>query len=135
MRLPRILLLGAIVALSSSACREEQVVNGFATYGSGRLQGFVSRADGSPVAGVSVIASFGPDAFGHSVPTDARGLYELVAESFTPLDQPPFADSVVQCRVSVGQALADTLVMVRFAASGQSPVPVTVNFVVAPSPP
>lgn len=131
MQFPSTVLIGALVALASLSCREEQVVNGFATYGSGRVQGFVSRADGSPVAGILVSASFGPAAFGHSVQTDARGLYELQAESYTPLDQSPFVDGVVQCRVTVGQALADTLVTVRFAASGQTPVPVTVNFVVA----
>jgi hypothetical protein len=125
--------VGALVAMMGMACgEEEEVVNGFATYGSGRLQGFVSRSDGSPVAGIQVSASFGPGAFGHSVQTDMRGLYELEAVSYTPLDEAPFTNGVIQCRITVGQALTDTLVSVPFAASGQGAIPVTVNFVVDP---
>jgi hypothetical protein len=135
MPLPRTVLISALVALANLACGEEEVVNGFGTYGSGKLQGFVSRADGSPVAEVFVIASFGPGAFVISEQTDARGLYELEATSYTPLDQVPFTDGVVQSRITVGEGLADTLVMVRFAPSGQNPVPVTVNFVVTPPSP
>ncbi len=120
--------LAAVVLLS---CDGEDVVNGFATYGSGRLQGFVSRPDGSPVANIDVVAGFGPDAFGHGVKTDARGLYELQSVSHQPLDEPPFSDGVIPCRIAVGQGLTDTLVSVRFAATGQDPNPVTVNFVVA----
>jgi hypothetical protein len=126
-------LIGALIALTSWACGEETIVNGFATYGSGKLQGFVTSTDGSPVADVAVVASFGPDAFGHSAHTDTRGLYELEAVSHQQLDQSPFADSLIQCRVTVGQGLADTLVPVRFAPPGQAAVPVTVNLVV-PSP-
>ena len=122
--------MGAIIVLTSLGCGGETVVNGFATYGSGKIQGFVTGAGGSPVAGVTVVASFGPDAFGHSVQTDARGLYELEAASYQPLDQSPFADSLIQCRITVGQSLMDTLVPVRFAPLGQAAVPVTVNFVV-----
>jgi hypothetical protein len=124
------LLNAALAVLVTLSCGGGDVVNGFGTYGSGRLQGFVSRPDGSPVADIDVFASFGPNAFGHGVKTDARGLYELEAVSHTPLDQPPFTDGVVQCRIGVGQGLTDTLVSVRFAATGQSPIPLTVNFVV-----
>jgi len=126
-------LMGALIVLTSLACGEERIVNGFATYGSGKLQGFVTSTDGSPVADVAVVASFGPDAFGHGVQTDTRGLYELEAVSHQPLDQSPFSDSLIQCRITVGQGLADTLVAVRFAPPGQVAVPVTVNLVV-PSP-
>jgi hypothetical protein len=107
------------------------VIDGFATYGAGRLQGFVTRPDGSPVAGIDVFAGFGPDAFGLSVKTDARGLYELEAVSHQPLDEDPFTQGAIQCRVVVGQGLADTLVAVGFAPTGQTPIPVTVNFAVA----
>ena len=106
------------------------VVNGFATYGSGKLQGFVSRPDGSPVVNINVFASFGPDAFGLPVETDSRGLYELETVTHTPLEEAPFNEGMIPCRVTVGQGLADTLVTVRFAPTGQSPTPVTVNFVV-----
>lgn len=133
MKIRQAVLMGALIALTSLGCGEETVVNGFATYGSGRLQGFVTSTDGSPVADVAVIASFGPDAFGHSVQTDTRGLYELEAVSHQQLDQSPFTDSLIQCRITVGQGLADTLVPVRFAPPGQAALPVTVNLVV-PSP-
>jgi hypothetical protein len=127
MPLRHAVLRPAFAALLTLSCGGEDVVNGFATYGSAKLQGFVSRPDGSPVANIPVFAGFGPDAFGHGVRTDARGLYELQSASHQPLDEPPFTDGVIQCRISVGQ-LADTLVPVRFAAT---PTPVTVNFVVA----
>jgi hypothetical protein len=122
--------MGAMIVLTSFGCGEGEIVNGFGTYGSGKLQGFVTSTDGSPVAAVTVAASFGPDAFGHSVQTDTRGLYELEATSYQPLDQSPFADSLIQCRITVGQSLVDTLVPVRFAPPGQAAVPVTVNLVV-----
>jgi hypothetical protein len=122
-------LSGAFAALLALGCGSGDVVNGFGTYGSGRLQGFVTRPDGSPVAAIDVFASFGPGAFGHSVKTDARGLYDLEGVSYGPLDQLPFTDGVVQTRIDVG--LTDTLVPVRFAPTGQDPTPVTVNFVVA----
>jgi hypothetical protein len=124
-------LLMSVIVLTSLGCGEEKVVNGFATYGSGKLQGFVTSAEGAPVPGVSVVASFGPGAFGHSVQTDARGLYELEATSHQELDQSPFTDSLIQCRITVGQSLVDTVVPVRFAPPGQAAVPVTVNLVVS----
>jgi hypothetical protein len=124
-------LRAALAVLVMLGCGGGDVVNGFATYGSGSLQGFVTRPDGSPVANFDVFASFGPDAFGHGVKTDARGLYELQSTSHQPLDIPPFADSVIQCSIAVGQGLADTLVPVRFAPTGEDPTPLTVNFVVA----
>jgi hypothetical protein len=107
------------------------VVDGFGTYGSAKLQGFVSRPDGSPVAGVDVFAAFGPDAFGLGVKTDARGLYELQADSHQPLDALPFSQGVIPCRVSVGQGLADTLISVRFAPTGEPVTLTTINFVVS----
>ena len=122
-------LSGAVAALVALSCSGD-VVNGFATYGSGKLQGFVSRPNGSPLADFDVFASFGPDAFGSGVKTDARGLYELEAVTHTPLDQPPFANGIIQCRIAVGQGLTDTLVQIRFAPTGESPTPVTTNFVV-----
>src|SRR5687768_11528151 len=94
---------GAVAALVTLGCGKE-IING-ATYGSGRLQGFVSRSDGTPVADIQVGASFGPDAFGARSPTrtDARGLYELEGVSHQPLDEPPFTpDSVIPCRLVVG---------------------------------
>jgi hypothetical protein len=121
----------ALAGLVTLGCGEGDVINGFAAYGSGKLQGFVSRDDGSPVTGIDVFASFGPGSFGHSVRTDARGLYELTAESHTPLDQAPFNAGAIQCNLEVGQGLADSTVSVRFAATGQVPVPKTVNFIVA----
>jgi hypothetical protein len=130
MKLRQAIPMGAIMVLISFGCGGDTVVNGFATYGSGKLQGFVTSTDGAPVAGASVGASFGPGAFGHSVQTDARGLYELEATSYQELDQSPFTDSLIQCRITVGQSLADTLIPVRFAPPGQAAVPVTVNFVV-----
>jgi hypothetical protein len=133
MKLQQAALMVALLVLTSLGCGEGDVVNGFATYGSGKLQGFVTSTDGSPVADVAVVASFGPGAFGHSVQTDPRGLYELEATSHAELDQSPFTDSLIQCRITVGQGLADTLVPVRFAPPGQAAVPVTVNLVV-PSP-
>jgi hypothetical protein len=127
----RYTVLGAaFAALVTLSCGGD-VVNGFATYGSSKLQGFVSRPDGSPVANIDVFAGFGPDAFGLGVKTDVRGLYELKAVSHQPLDVPPFSDGVIPSRIVVGQGLADTLVSVRFAATGQDPTPFTVNFVVA----
>ena len=129
MKLGQAIPMGVIL-LTSFGCGGETVVNGFATYGSGKIQGFVTGTGGAPVAGVIVVASFGPDAFGHGVQTDTRGLYELEAASHTPLDQSPFTDSLIQCRITVGQSLVDTLVPVRFAPPGQAAVPVTVNFVV-----
>jgi hypothetical protein len=132
--LPRtIVVRGALAALLPLGCGESH--NGFAPEGLGRIQGFVSRADGTPVADVPVGASFGPDAFGprNEARTDARGLYELEAVSYQSLDDPPFtADSVIPCRLIVGTGLADTIVPVRFAPINRSPVPVTVNFVVDP---
>ena len=121
----------ALAAFVTLSCGDGDVVNGFATYGSGKLQGFVTRPDGSPIANIDVFASFGPNAFGHGVKTDARGLYELQSVSHQPLDEPVFTDGVIPCRVTVGQGLADTLVPVRFAPTNQNPIPVTVNFVVA----
>lgn len=124
-----------LLVLSSFGCGEGDVLNGFGTYGSGRVQGFVTATDGAPVAGISVAASFGPGAFGHSVQTDTRGLYELEAASHAELDQSPFTDSLIPCRITVGQDLADTVVQVRFAPPGHAAVPVTVNLVVpAPAP-
>jgi hypothetical protein len=120
----------ALAGLVTLGCGEEDVVNGFAAYGSGRLQGFVSRGDGSPVTGIDVFANFGPGLIVHSVKTDDRGLYELTAESHTPLDQAPFNAGAIECNLAVG-TLADTSVSVSFAATGQVPVPKTVNFIVA----
>ena len=127
-------LVAAIVCAGSLGCGgRNDVVNGFATYGSARIQGFVSRPDGSPVPDVAVFASFGPGAFGHSVDTDSRGLYEWAGDTHTPLEEPPFSDGVIHCRLTVGEGLADTVVTVRFAPTGQEPTLVTVNFVI-PSP-
>ena len=127
---PQHVLASVLVLAGALACGNDEVVNGFAVYGSGRLQGFVTRPDGSPVADISVFGDFGPGAFGHSVQTDSRGLYELHRDSHTSLDQPPFSEGAIPCRVTVGAGLADTLVTVRFAPTGQSPVPVTLNLVV-----
>jgi hypothetical protein len=126
------LVSGAVAALLTLGC--DGNLNGFATYGSGKLQGFVSRTDGTSVADIEVFVSFGPDAFGARTPTrtDARGLYEVEGVSHQSLDDPPFTDSVIPCRIVVGPGLADTIVPVRFAATNQTPVPVTVNFVVDP---
>lgn len=130
MKLQQAVLMSAMTVLTSFGCGGETIIDGFGTYGSGKLQGFVTSTSGSPVADVTVAASFGPDAFGHSVQTDIRGLYELEAVSYQPLDQTPFTDSLIQCKITVGQSLVDTLVPVRFAPPGRAAVPVTVNFVV-----
>jgi hypothetical protein len=100
MHLRYALLNAALVTLISLGCDGGHVVNGFGTYGSGSLQGFVSRPDGSPVANIVVFASFGPDAFGHGIETDARGLYELESSSYQALDQPPFSDGVIPLTVN-----------------------------------
>jgi hypothetical protein len=130
MMLRSAVLSGAAAAVLTSGCGDTQ--NGFATYGSGKLQGFVSRTDGTPLADIEVFAGFGPDAFGLSARTDRRGLYELQGFSHQPLDEPPFTDSVIPCRLIIAPGLADTIVPVRFAATNRIPVPVTVNFVVDP---
>lgn len=73
----RTLVVSAVVAaLLTWGCGGE-IINGFTTYGSGRLQGFVTRTDGTPVPDIQVFASFGPDAFGLGIRTDQRGLYEI----------------------------------------------------------
>jgi hypothetical protein len=131
MKIRRSVLQCGLLALTSLGCGEEDVVNGFATYGSTKLQGFVSRVDGSPVGGITVFGSFGPDAFGLPVTTNAQGLYELEAVSYTPLDMEPFTDSTVACRLTVGQGLADTTVTVRFVGPGKTPTPRILNFIVA----
>lgn len=126
-------MLSAQLVLGSLACGGGDVIDGFATYGSTKLQGFVSRSDGSPVSGVDVFASFGPDAFGSQAKTDARGLYELTVDSYIPLDQAPFTEGTIACRLAVEQELADTTVTARFTPTDQTPIPMTVNFtVVAP---
>jgi hypothetical protein len=119
----------AAAALALLSCGDGDVVNGFATYGSAQIQGFVTGADGAPVANAEVSASFGPDAFGLGGRTDSRGLYGITAVSPLPLDQPPFDDSVIPCRITVGEASVDTLVPVRFVAKAQTVTPVTVNLV------
>src|SRR3954466_2998877 len=105
-------LSGALAALVTLSCGGD-IIDGFATYGSVKLQGFVSRSDGSPVDSVDVFAGFGPDAFGLGVKTDSRGLYELQAVSHQPLDVAPFMNGVIQTRIVVGQGLADSLLQVR----------------------
>src|ERR687889_1898620 len=97
MMLRSAVLRGAAAAVLTSGCGDTQ--NGFATYGSGKLQGFVSRTDGTPLADIEVFAGFGPNAFGLSARTDRRGLYELQGFSHQPLDEPPFTDSVIPCRL------------------------------------
>jgi hypothetical protein len=123
-------LIGGLAVFAGLGCGDGDIINGFETFGSTALQGFVSRGDGSPVVGVNVFASFGPDAFGSQATTDARGLYELRADTHTPIDQAPFSQGMIECRLGVGQGLADTTVTVRFVEKGQTPVPMTVNFVV-----
>jgi hypothetical protein len=121
----------AVAALPSLGCGDGDIVNGFATYGSTKLQGFVSRADGSPVAGIQLFASFGPGAFGHPVTMDAEGIYRVDAVSHTPLDLEPFTNGDVPCRLTVGAGLADTTITVHFVPSGQTPTPRILNFTVA----
>ena len=108
----------------------KEVNNGLATYGSAKLQGFVSQSDGTPLADTEVFVSFGPDAFGLSARTDQRGLYEVQGVSHRPIDEPPFDDGLILSRLVVGPGLADTLITLQFATTNQAPVPVTVNFVV-----
>jgi hypothetical protein len=113
-------ILGTLfAAFLATGCGDDDIIDGFGTFGSASIQGFVLRPDGSPVAGINVFADFGPNAFALGVQTDARGLYELRADSHQPLADAPFSDGVIQTRISVGQGLADTLLAIRFAPEGQ----------------
>lgn len=126
----RTVLLGA-AGLVLLGCGNE-VNNGLPTYGSAKLQGFVSQSDGTPLADTEVFASFGPDAFGLRARTDRRGLYAIQGVSRQPIDEPPFDDGLILSRLIVGPGLADTLIILQFAATNQVSPPVTVNFVVDP---
>jgi hypothetical protein len=80
-----------------------EVNNGLPTYGSAKLQGFVSQSDGTPLADTEVFASYGPDAFGLRARTDRRGLYEIQGVSRQPIDEPPFDDGLILSRLIVGR--------------------------------
>jgi hypothetical protein len=79
LRFARVLLF-AIPAASVAGCRAEDIIDDFGTSGYARVEGKVTRANGTPLANSGVSFSCGTDApaaFGGTVPTDASGRYSI----------------------------------------------------------
>jgi hypothetical protein len=99
-RFSRVLLL-ASCPITIAGCRDRGIIDDFGTSGYARIEGNVTRADGTRLANSGVSFSCGPDsptAFGWSVPTDAAGHYVIDVEAPGPVTIP--ASGALSCRVS-----------------------------------
>jgi hypothetical protein len=120
LRFARVLLL-ASCPVTIAGCRDRGIIDDFGTSGYARIEGTVTRANGTPLANSGVSFSCGPDsptAFGWSVPTDATGRYFIDVDAPGPVTIP--ASAVLSCRVSAPRhapPIVSVEKSVRFSAS------------------
>ena len=100
LRLARVLLL-AIPPVTIAGCQARDIIDDFGTSGYARIEGKVTRANGTPLANSGVFVSCGTDSptgFGASVPTDASGHYSIDVDAPGPVIIP--ANGALYCRFS-----------------------------------
>ena len=99
-RSSRVLLLVSCV-VTIGACRDRGVIiDDWGTSGYARIEGTVTRANGSRLANSTVFFLCGPetpDTFGWSAPTDASGHYTIDVNAPGPVAIP--SSGMLQCRV------------------------------------
>lgn len=99
-RFTRLLLL-AIPIVTIAACRSGDIIDDFGTSGYARIEGKVTRTNGTPLANSGVFYLCGPDSpteFGATARTDALGHYFIDVDAPGPVMIP--ASGVLQCRFS-----------------------------------
>ncbi len=100
LRFARVLLL-AVPPVTIAGCRARGIIDDFGTSGYARIEGKVTRANGTPLANSGVFVSCGTDSptgFGSTVPTDASGHYAIDVDAPGPVFIP--ASGELNCRFS-----------------------------------
>ena len=100
LRFARVLLL-AVPTVTIAGCQARSIIDDWGTSGYARIEGKVTRANGTPLANSGVFYMCGPDSpseFGSSVPTDASGHYFIDLDVPGPTMIP--ASGALQCRFS-----------------------------------
>jgi hypothetical protein len=119
----RVLLL-ASCPVTIAGCRDRIIVDDFGTSGYARIEGKVTRANGTALANSGVSFSCGPDSpgtFGWSVPTDAAGHYFIDIDAPGPVTIPD--SGALSCRVSAPRdapPIVSLVRSVRFSASADA---------------
>ena len=133
LRFARVLLV-AVAPATIVGCRH-CCVDDFGTSGYARIQGKVTRANGTALANSGVSFGCGPEsptAFGWTVPTDAAGRYLIDIDAPGPVIIP--ASGALNCRVSAPTNAPPTISVERlvpFSASADTR-PVTIIDLVEP---
>jgi hypothetical protein len=123
LRSARILLL-AISLGTLAGCRASDIIDDFGTSGYARIEGKVTRANGTPLANSGVFFSCGPESpnvFGATVPTDASGHYFIDIDAPGPVTIP--ASGALLCRFSAPVSAAPIVSVeraVQFSANANA---------------
>lgn len=100
LRVARVLFT-PILAAAAAGCGASDIIDDFGTSGYARIEGKVTRANGTSLANSGVFFLCGTDAptdFGWSVPTDASGRYSIDINAPGPVLLPP--SGTLFCRFS-----------------------------------